>query len=142
MTGDKLSRGTSPGGDNRDTPIGGVSRPSRHSPVGDVPVPQPCPCHLAGQRQAFALMVEYLLELIDQIDGDPDLEIADEPEWGGDEADAGWIEWHTMHGPQARGATIAGGHEDAEEDDPAEDDDPGGGNVTDEPHDDESEDGI
>jgi len=39
MTGDKLSRGTSPGGDKRDTPIGGVSRLSRHSPIGDVPVP-------------------------------------------------------------------------------------------------------
>lgn len=43
MRGDKLSRETSPGGDNRDTPIGGVSRLSRRSPIGDVPVPHSYP---------------------------------------------------------------------------------------------------
>jgi len=53
MTGDKLSRGTSPGGDNRDTPIGGVSRPSRHSPVGDVPVPQSVTALILAETEAL-----------------------------------------------------------------------------------------
>lgn len=53
MTGDKLSRGTSPGGDKRDTPIGGVSRPSRLSPIGNVPVPQPVTVLMLAETEAL-----------------------------------------------------------------------------------------
>lgn len=38
MKGDILSAGTVPEGDNRDTPIGGVSRLSRHPRAESVPV--------------------------------------------------------------------------------------------------------
>lgn len=92
------------------------------------------PSYLARRRKAFAAAIEVLVELIDLIDGDPDLEPEEDAEhdgreWSGDEADAAWIEWHTLSGDRQGGATMSGGHEDDE------DDDPGGGDVNDEPHD-------
>lgn len=93
-------------------------------------------------RKALAAAVEVLVDLIDMIDGDTDLEPIDEREPDGDEADAAWIEWHTMRGSQKRGPNISTWNEDDEDDDPLEDDDPGGGNVTDEPHDAWTEDGV
>lgn len=39
MKGDRMSAGTVPEGDNRDTPIGGVSRLSRDPRAESVPVP-------------------------------------------------------------------------------------------------------
>jgi hypothetical protein len=95
-----------------------------------------------GRRAILAAAVEVLVNEIDLIDGDTDLEPIDEREPDGDETDAAWIEWHTMRGSQKRGPNIAGDHEDDEDGDPAEDDDPGGGNVTDEPHDAWTEDGV
>jgi hypothetical protein len=46
-------------------------------------------------RKAIEAGVERLIALLDQVDGDPDLEGDEPPESNGDEADTSWTEWHT-----------------------------------------------
>ncbi len=104
-----------------------ITMPPRPDELETIPAP------------VIADTIEKLLEVLDGRDGDPDVEPnGDELDDPGDLQDAAWIEWNTMRGAAKIGPNLAGEHED----DAAEDDDPGGGNVTDEPHDGEAEDGI
>jgi hypothetical protein len=106
--------------------------------------PASCPIGVdpAEWRRAIAARIEELQDAqwalvasLDQMDPDPDLEE------DGTEHDSSW--------PNANRGFLAGGpFEDDEEDDPDEDSDPGeehdhgGGDIQDEPHDWENEDGV
>ena len=70
--------------------------------------------------------IEVLVDLLDLMGGDADAEDNGDAEQAGDEQDAAWIEWLTLHGSKKRGPNIVAGHEDGEDDDPAEEDDPSG----------------
>jgi hypothetical protein len=84
-------------------------------------------------RTALTAAIDTLVHVLDLMDGDPDLEPIDEREPDGDEADAAWIEWHTMRGAAKHGANACGWNEDDEDSDPPEDDDGGGDCTDDEP---------
>lgn len=83
--------------------------------------------------------IERLLEALDRRDGDPD-----EEELGLEDSFEDHFGKFGTEGPGCAVADEDFGIDDErhDDDDPAEDDDPGGGNVTDEPHDGEAEDGI
>ena len=82
------------------------------------------------EREQLAGFIAVALDLLDTIDGDPDVEFnGDEQDSDGDEkGDQAWVEWTTLHGAQKRGPNRLFGEEDDEEDDPAEEDDPSGVN--------------
>lgn len=67
-----------------------------------------------GQLEAFLAVA---IDLLDVIDGDADKEDEEADEAAGDEHDAAWIEWTTMHGSQKRGPNRTAGDEDDEDDD-------------------------
>jgi hypothetical protein len=85
------------------------------------PLPMPAVARILSRfdREQLAAFMEVAVELIDVMEGDPELEDDDPAEANGDEADAAWIEWHTMRGSQKRGPNLTAGHEDDEEDDPS-----------------------
>jgi len=76
---------------------------------------------IAARIDTLADQMCALIEVLDQMDGDPDLEP------NGDELDVSW--------PEGFRPFDTGLGEDAEDDDAHEDDDPGGGDINDEPHD-------
>lgn len=68
-------------------------------------------------RPRLAAFITVAIDLLDAIDGDPDLEPGgdDEPrEAEGDAGDTAWIEWTAMHGRKKRGPNIASQSEDDE----------------------------
>lgn len=94
-------------------------------PYTSLPLP---PYSLAGRHKEIAAAIETLIDVLDLIDGDPDVELnGDEHDSDGDEkGDQAWIEWGAMRGSQKGGPNILAGHEDDEDDDPGEEDDPSG----------------
>lgn len=79
----------------------------------------------AYDRKSLEAFLSIAIDLLDLIDGDPDLEDSNDREAhdGDDQGDIAWIEWHTMRGSQKRGPNILAGQEDDEDDDAAEQDD-------------------
>jgi len=95
-------------------------------------------------RNKVAAFIAIAIDLLDTIDGDAEAEPGawpedvravdqqhqpDDAEAAGDERDAAWLEWTSMHARQQRlGACRVdpNGQEDDEPDDPPEDDDPAG----------------
>lgn len=85
-------------------------------------------------RESLEAFLEVALELLDTMDGNPDLEDGGDNEPDGDaQGDVSWSEWHTrtLRTQRKAGAEMAstreiGDQEDDENDDPAEEDDDSG----------------
>ena len=107
-------------GDMATQPLGGSASAFPAFP----PMPAVARILARFERDQLAGFIAVALDLIDTLDGDADLEDnADREASDGDDQDAAWVEWHTMHGPQKRGHNRLAGEEDDEDDDPPEDDD-------------------
>lgn len=68
-------------------------------------------------RTSVEAFIAIAIDLLDTFDGSPDTEDDDPDEVIGDEQDAAWIEWATMHRSARRGPSQFAGHEDDEDDD-------------------------
>ncbi|TWH95285.1 hypothetical protein IQ35_01541 [Sphingobium wenxiniae] len=92
--------------------MGAINHPSRQ------PVPPAAISRVLSRfsRSELEGFVAVAIDLLDLMDGDPDLEDNHD---GDDQGDQSWIEWHMARGSQ----NILPGHEDDEDADPAEDGD-------------------
>ncbi|WP_156445370.1 hypothetical protein [Blastomonas sp. CCH5-A3] len=69
----------------------------------------------------IAQAIDVLLDVLDLIDGDPDLEPNGDDEPTGDERDCAYVEWTTLHHRHRVKANVTLGLEDDEQDDWDED---------------------
>lgn len=94
-----------------------------------------------NDRESLEALLSVAIDLLDLMDGDPDLEDGADREAhdGDDQGDISWSEWHQRGwrdllkaGPEVATTCSIGDYEDDEDDDAGEDDDLAGGNVEDE----------